>query len=137
VNYLLDTNHWSHLQKSHPALMARVNSLPDDATLYISVVSQGELLAGIDLTPPGARKQLLEAWYRDVASKFVVLQITPDVARHYARIFAALRRAGTPIETNDIWIAAIAQAYDLTVASADRHFRFVSGLPVEDWTVSE
>ena len=102
------------------------------------VVAQGEILAGIELMPVSARKQRLEDWYQEnVARDAAILPVTPDVARHYARIFAALRNAGTPIETNDIWIAAIAFAYDLVVVSTDRHFRYVPGLAVEDWTIKE
>lgn len=35
-----------------------------------------------------------------------ILPVTPSVAHHYGRLFADLRRAGTPIPINDIWIAA-------------------------------
>lgn len=34
------------------------------------------------------------------------LPVTPSVAHQYGKLFAALRRAGTPIPINDIWIAA-------------------------------
>jgi predicted nucleic acid-binding protein len=102
------------------------------------VIAQGELLAGIELMAVGGRKQGLEAWYREnVVPNIEILPVTPDVARHYARILAALRKAGTPIETNDIWIAAIALTNDLIVVSADQHLRYVPGLIVEDWTQSE
>lgn len=55
MNYLLDTNHWSHLQRNHPAVVARVRDLPDSANLYMPVIAQGELLAGIELMPAGAQ----------------------------------------------------------------------------------
>ena len=35
-----------------------------------------------------------------------ILDVTAATATHYGRIFAALRRAGTPISLNDVWIAA-------------------------------
>jgi hypothetical protein len=75
------------------------------------VIAQGELLAGIELMPAGGRKQSLEVWYREsVLTNVEILPVTSEVARQYARIFAELRKAGTPIETNDIWIAAIASS---------------------------
>ena len=37
-----------------------------------------------------------------------IIEVTPDVARRYGEVFAELRRAGTPIPVNDIWIAAAA-----------------------------
>lgn len=44
----------------------------------------------------------------------------------YADIFVGLRKAGTPIPTNDIWIAAIVLQHDLTLFTRDRHFEHVS-----------
>lgn len=41
---------------------------------------------------------------------------------HYARIFRQLREQGTPIPTNDIWIAALVQQHDLLLYSRDAHF---------------
>lgn len=41
---------------------------------------------------------------------------------HYARIFHQLRKQGTPIPTNDIWIAALIQQHNLFLYSRDRHF---------------
>jgi len=88
--------------------------------------------------PVGGRKQSLEVWYREtVVTSIEILPVTSDVARHYAGILAQLRKAGTPIETNDIWIAAIAVANNLIVVSADQHLRYVPGLIVEDWTQPE
>ena len=39
MNYLLDTNHWSYLQRSLAPVVARVRSLPDDATIYMPVIA--------------------------------------------------------------------------------------------------
>ena len=52
--------------------------------------------------------------------------IDGDVARVYAEITAALRRAGTPLPTNDIWIAATAAATGSTVLTYDGHFREIA-----------
>jgi tRNA(fMet)-specific endonuclease VapC len=41
---------------------------------------------------------------------------------HYARIFAQLRSQGTPIPTNDLWIAALVQQHNLPLYSRDKHF---------------
>ena len=46
-------------------------------------------------------------------------------ARVYAEIVTALRRAGTPLPTNDIWIAAIAARNGATVLTYDPHFRSI------------
>ena len=51
-----------------------------------------------------------------------------DTARLYGRIKAELRRKGKPIPENDIWIAAAAIQYGLTLVTRDRHFDFIDGL---------
>jgi tRNA(fMet)-specific endonuclease VapC len=41
---------------------------------------------------------------------------------HYARLFQQLRRQGTPIPTNDLWIAALVQQHNMVLYSRDQHF---------------
>ena len=45
-----------------------------------------------------------------------------ETAEHYARLFVQLKRAGTPVPDNDLWIASLAMEYDLTLITRDRHF---------------
>jgi tRNA(fMet)-specific endonuclease VapC len=56
----------------------------------------------------------------------------PDARRgdRFGRIAAALRKAGTPIPTNDIWIAAHAFETGAELITFDRHFDHVRSLPV-------
>ena len=54
------------------------------------------------------------------------------VAPYYAKIKAQLKADGHPIPENDIWIAACALAYNLTVVTADKHFAFIKGVSVEN-----
>ena len=135
MKYLLDTNHWSYLQRGHPSVLARLQSLAMDAVLYMPVVAQAELLAGVELTAAGRRKEELRRLYeRVVAESAEVLPIDSRVAERFALIFAGLHRAGRRIETNDIWIAAIAWVHECIVVSNDAHFRGIDDLTVEDWT---
>jgi tRNA(fMet)-specific endonuclease VapC len=135
VNYLLDTNHWSYLQEQHPLVVSRLHQLSDEASLYMSVVSQGELLAGVEWAQGLRRKRrLLELYEQVVAIATAILPVTPQVAERYAQIYAQLRQKGRLIQTNDIWIAASALVYDMILVSADAHFRFIDGLTVEDWS---
>ena len=62
-----------------------------------------------------------------------VLFCDTDTARHYGQIKSQLRRHGRPLPDNDIWIAALAIQYDLTLVSRDKHFKEVSDLKVEFW----
>jgi len=135
VNYLLDTNHWTYLQSRHPVVLAHIQRLPEEATLYMPVIAQAELLAGVELaTSKRHRQKLLTLYQQVIAEATDILFITTEVAQQFAKIFADLRRRGRPIDTNDIWIAAIALVHDLTVVTSDEHFGYVRGLRVEDWT---
>jgi tRNA(fMet)-specific endonuclease VapC len=51
-----------------------------------------------------------------------------QTAEHYARLFVQLKRAGTPIPDNDLWIAALALEHDLTVVTRDQHFQHIPQL---------
>lgn len=52
-----------------------------------------------------------------------------NTTHHYARIFLQLRSQGTPIPTNDIWIAALVMQHDLLLYSRDQHFDLLPQLP--------
>jgi predicted nucleic acid-binding protein len=135
VNYLLDTNHWSYLQRREAMVVSHIQSLPDAATLYMPVVAQAELLAGVELVVSEPRQQELRTLYAQIIAMAAdILPITSEVAEQFAHIFANLRRKGRPIDTNDIWIAAIARVHNLVVVTNDDHFQYVEGLRVENWS---
>jgi tRNA(fMet)-specific endonuclease VapC len=54
--------------------------------------------------------------------RIAVLVADEQTTFHYARIFRQLRDQGTPIPTNDIWIAALVQQHNLLLYSRDAHF---------------
>jgi predicted nucleic acid-binding protein len=51
-----------------------------------------------------------------------VLYADEQTTHHYARLFAELRGRGTPVPTNDLWIAALVVQHDLLLYSFDAHF---------------
>jgi tRNA(fMet)-specific endonuclease VapC len=64
-----------------------------------------------------------------MASAHVHLMLPDEkTARHYADLYAVLRRQATPIPTNDLWIAALARQYRLSLLTFDAHFANVPGL---------
>lgn len=134
MRYLLDTNHWSYLQEGHTPIVARVAGLPTEARLCLSVVSQGELLAGVEWAQGVKRKQQLRALYEQLIHLAAeVVPITEEVAVQYAIIWAELRRRGRPIPTNDIWLAAAAIAGEMILVTADQHFSEIPTLQLENW----
>jgi len=59
--------------------------------------------------------------------------IDADVARRYAELRTQLRRAGTPIPENDLWIAATCLQLGVPLVTRDEHFRAIPGLVVRPW----
>jgi predicted nucleic acid-binding protein len=103
--------------------------------MFMPVISQGELLVGVELTTDATRRAELRDLYEQILEDTAeVLPIDSRVAEHFAPIVAQFRRDGRPLGTNDIWIAAIALAHGLTRVSNDGDLRNVKGLRVEDWT---
>ncbi|MFY3382905.1 type II toxin-antitoxin system VapC family toxin [Paracidovorax sp. MALMAid1276] len=115
-SYLLDTNVVSELrrQRPHGAVVAWLESL-DDAQLFLSAVTLGEIQAGIELTrdqdPHKATD--IETWLELVAGAYNVLPMDAAVVRAWARLMH--RKSNTLYE--DAMIAATAQVYGLTVAT--------------------
>lgn len=85
----------------------------------------GEFKAGIDVgTKRGKKvKGLLDEFLDDPAVD--IIPCTDETADYYARIFRTLKENGTPLPTNDIWIAAAALEHGATVLSSDGHFSHV------------
>ena len=114
--YLLDTNVVSELRKNRPhgGVLAWLESL-DDAQLYLSVVTLGEIQAGIELTREQAPEKAseIEAWLEQVAQAYNVLPVDAACFRAWARLMH--RQSDTLYE--DAMIAATANVHGLTVAT--------------------
>jgi tRNA(fMet)-specific endonuclease VapC len=130
---MLDTNTLIYLIKNKPdSVMQRVNALGDEDELCMSFVSYAELLKGAEGSTRKAEVlKRLEALTRQVQ---VLYPSSPALCARYAEQSVRLRSAGTPIGSNDLWIAchALAEAAVLVTnnqAEVDR----VLGLRVENW----
>jgi tRNA(fMet)-specific endonuclease VapC len=126
VRRLLDTTAYVALRRGHPGV-ARAATEAEE--LIVSIVVVGELLFGFrNGTRFEANHEDLE---RFLAEPFVALVlVTRATADRYGRIAATLRRQGTPIPSNDIWIAAHVQETGAELVTLDEHFDRVPGLPV-------
>lgn len=135
LNYLVDTNHWSYILKEKLSVIDRVNNLSPKDSLLMSVITQGELLAGVNLIPNLKRRDNLLKIYEEIFDSTIILPIDSQVAKEYSKIFFQLRKDGKPISTNDIWIAATAKTHKLVIVTNDKHFDFIKGIKVENWSV--
>lgn len=115
---MLDTTAISGFFRGDEQILSHVEAADE---LYVSPVAIGELLAGF---MRGSRekqnRQLLESFL--VESRAAVLTIDEETSERYARIFIRLRSSGTPVPTNDIWIAASAMQHGTSILTTDRHY---------------
>ena len=126
---MLDTDIFSYVVNDRYAGL-RERFMRDVETICISSVTYAEALYG-------ARKKKSEriASLIGFFSDFIaILPWTEKEATAYADIRVALETAGTPIGSDDIFIAAVAKANDLTlVTNNTAHFSKVPGLKIENW----
>jgi tRNA(fMet)-specific endonuclease VapC len=120
--YCLDTSAYSNFRRGNEEVAA----LLDQAELVgIPTIALGELRTGFLLGGRRRRTETeLEAFLDNPAVE--VLQVDSETSRHYAEIVAELRKAGTPLPTNDIWIAATAARNGATVLTCDDHFERIA-----------
>jgi hypothetical protein len=121
MSVLLDTNVLSELLRAQPdsTVLAWFASQPANS-LFVSAVTQAEMMLGARLLPAGKRRQRLEQaleamFLEDFAGR--VLPFDSGSAADYAAVVAARRGAGTPISQFDGQIAAIALSHRLGLAT--------------------
>ncbi len=123
---LIDTSAFANFRRGDPAA---ADAIQNATALFLSVVVVGEMLAGFR---QGDRYEKniddLRRFIRDGSVR--VLPVTEVTADRYAQIVTMLREAGTPIPTNDVWIAAHAMQFNLQIVTYDRHFSHLPQLSV-------
>lgn len=97
--------------------------------IFVGTTVLGELLAGF---AAGSRENANRVELTRFLESPRVKQVScgPATADLYALIYAALRRQGRPIPTNDMWIAASCLEHGVALLTLDAHFRSVGGLRV-------
>jgi tRNA(fMet)-specific endonuclease VapC len=128
--YLLDTNTViSFLRKDDKI----VKILKEIQEIYVPVTVIGELYFGAFKSKKvkenlGAISSFLD--------KIPILENNKGTARIYGKTKSQLKKKGKPIPENDIWIAAVAKQYGLTIITSDIHFKEIDNLqsyfPLED-----
>ena len=114
----LDTSAYSAFLRGHEAIAAALREA-DEITLTPVVL--GELYAGFLL---GKQEKKNRAVLREflASPRVKVRDLDEETAERYAAIFVYLREQGTPIPTNDIWIAATAMQHGLKIVTTDEHY---------------
>jgi len=124
VAVLLDTSAYAWMKRGHAETLARIRKA--ERVLFSTIVA-GELLAGFR---QGSRYEAnvveMEGF---LAEEHVsLLDVTWKTAERFGLVMAGLRGRGTPIPTNDVWLAAQAMETGARLLTGDTHFRRVEGL---------
>jgi tRNA(fMet)-specific endonuclease VapC len=118
VRVALDTNRYVDLCKGR---VETVTLLEEAEVVVLPFVVLGELRAGFAL---GRREAENERTLRRFLLKegVEVLFADDQTTHHYAAVFRQLRKQGTPIPTNDMWLAALVLQHNLVLHARDKHF---------------
>lgn len=118
MNLCLDTSAYSQFKRGDAAA---VESIDAASWIGVPVIVLGELRTGFAVgRKADENERALGAFLRHPIVE--VLDVDEPTSRVYAEIVVALRRAGTPLPTNDIWIAACAAVSGSTVLTYNQHF---------------
>jgi len=121
VSTLLDTNVLSELLRTAPerSVLQWLAAQPAEA-LFVSAVTQAEMMLGARLLPAGKRRTALESALRGLFDEDFAGRVLPfDSAAvpAYAELVATRRTSGRPISQFDAQIAAIARQHAMGVAT--------------------
>ncbi len=118
MRVLVDSNRYQDFCEGIPAV---VDVFRRAIEIHIPFVVVGELRAGFACGTKSLENERTLTRFLHRA-RVNLLLATEDTTRHYANIFRQLRTQGTPIPTNDLWIAALAVEHGLVLLSRDDHF---------------
>jgi tRNA(fMet)-specific endonuclease VapC len=124
---ILDTNALSAFADGVPPVVRQIAAADE---LHVPVIVLGEYRFGIATS---RRRREYEEWLSRGGAFWNVLPIVEETAVHYASIRQELKKAGTSLPANDVWIAALVRQHDLTILSRDSHFDAISGLNRLSW----
>jgi tRNA(fMet)-specific endonuclease VapC len=128
--YLLDTNILVAYMKKDDAVRAKIKTHLHEISL--SVITLGELSFGAYKSDHWQHN--LRLW-SNVIPLFEVIPIHASLAQTYGLVKSSLQETGITIGDNDLWIAATALDYGLTLVTRDRDFDRIKGfqLNIEAW----
>jgi tRNA(fMet)-specific endonuclease VapC len=131
MKYLLDTDTFSEMVKGVNAKIVKRLDTLQTGDAGLSVVTRGEIAFGVQIhslkTPA---KQRLDRLLVAIET----LPLPASAANYYGELRAHLRRLGTPIGPNDLWIAAHARAASLILVTNNiGEFSRVPKLKLENW----
>jgi|SRR5581483_11236834 len=134
MTYVLDTTIISELMRSNSVVRSHISVLPPSDRLVVCPITRGEILYGLERLPRGKRRRTLEAEAALLFASIPCVAVPASSGDHYAKMKREAERKGTPVDENDLWIAATARSLNATLATADNDFRRITDLSISDWT---
>ena len=134
TDYLVDTNYVSKILDGQKALESRLQKAEGTGdTFGISITVLGELYYAVYASQ---RKKENLASLKAFLDSVTLWGYDSSAAEEFGRIQAEQKAKGKPIPASDAQIAAVARLHKLTILTNDKHFAFVSNLPIESWLSS-
>jgi len=124
---ILDTNALSAVVEGDPVLAPLLRKATQIA---IPVIVLGEYRYGISHS---RNRRQYEEWLTEYLRNFRILEVEERTTIPYGAVRSELKKAGTPIPSNDVWIAALSRQHALPLLSRDRHFDLVPGIQRVNW----
>ncbi|CAN5456632.1 type II toxin-antitoxin system VapC family toxin [soil metagenome] len=139
MSYLIDTCCISELVKKKPnPNVVKWFADRDELSMYLSVITFGELRKGIEKLPDSKKKKELNRWVKeDLYNRFKnrVLNINMEEVNKWGEILATAEKNGKPLPAIDSLIAATAQVHELSVVTRNTQDMEGSGVEViNPWT---
>jgi tRNA(fMet)-specific endonuclease VapC len=119
VRVLLDTNAYSDGARGARSV---VDALTTADRLFLPFVVLAELRAGFAAGSRGRKNEGALTLFL-ASPRVEALLADEQTTHHYATLFGYLRKKGTPVPTNVLWIAALAVQHDLPLVTRDEHFK--------------
>ena len=140
MSYLIDTCCISELVKKKPnPNVLKWFADQDELSMYLSVITFGELRKGIEKLPDSKKKKELNQWVKeDLNNRFKnrVLNINMEEVNRWGKILATAEKNGKPLPAIDSLIAATALVHDLLVVTRNTQDMEGSGVDViNPWTI--
>jgi predicted nucleic acid-binding protein len=119
VSYLVDTNVFAAVMTEQPDPLIYNWLTANQAELYTSSLTIGEITVGVERLPAGRKRSRLQAGLNDLVRTMGdrILRFDTRVALVWGKLRADLARAGRVIQVEDTYIAAVALRHQLTVAT--------------------
>ncbi|HUY14787.1 MAG TPA: type II toxin-antitoxin system VapC family toxin [Terriglobia bacterium] len=124
---ILDTNALSAIAEGE---YGSIQEFARTGQIAIPVIVLGEYRFGI---AHSRHKIEYDRWLLQIVAVCRILEVSEETAVSYAQLRSQLKHAGTPIPSNDAWIAALCLQHSLPILSRDQHFDLVEGLERIEW----